>query len=100
MVLTGYSDPLECSVGLELPLLRLTRADVTPFIQLYYSSDGSATPRRKTALTGASARYEVRSSKVFPLNQDEGKIVRPCVHLFFNGISSRYIHSIRKHNLA
>lgn len=67
MVLTGYSDPLECSVGLELPLLRLTWADVTPFIQVYDSTDGSGTPWRATAVTGASARYEVRSSKVFTL---------------------------------
>lgn len=62
MVLTGYSDPLECSVGLELPLLRLTRADVTPFIQVYDSSDGSGTPLRATALTGASAPYVVIKS--------------------------------------
>lgn len=67
MVLTGYSDPLECSVGLELPLLRLTWADVTPFIQVYDSSDGSGTPRRVTALTGASALYVVIKS-VYTIN--------------------------------
>lgn len=61
-VLTGYSDPLECSVGLELPHLGLTRAGVTPFIQVYDSSDGSGTPQRATALTGVSAPYEVIKS--------------------------------------
>ncbi len=61
-MLTGYSDPLECSVGLELPQLGLTRAGVTPFIQVYDSSDGSGTPQRATALASVSAPYEVIKS--------------------------------------
>lgn len=62
MVLTGYSDPLECDVGLELPHLGLTQAGVTPFIQIYDSSDFSGTLQRTTALTSVSAPYEVIKS--------------------------------------
>lgn len=62
MVLTSYCDPLESNVGLELPHLGLTRAGVTPFIQVYDTSDGSGTAQKGTALTGVSAPYEVIKS--------------------------------------
>lgn len=90
MVLTGYSDPLECSVGLELPLLRLTWADVTPFIQVYDSSDGSGTPRRATALTGASAPYVVIKSVYTLLGFVHSVCLSVCHSFFLSVVRSIY----------